>query len=348
MNVTVKTSTDLGIFKYITHLFLFAFLLVETITVNAQITPDTLKFIEQPMNMCLQKNEGCTLTCTAQKGNSPILYRWYTTNKNGSTKTPISDEWSESPDLTIEPFTEKGIQFYICGATVDQEEIIYSDVVAAAYTELPILNIETVNHEEPTADYYKTYTIINETKVPSSMQIINGNGETIYESGEYVKKESGLTIKLRGNSSAFTPKKPYKLKLQKKDDLLAKVIGRNDKKYKDKDWVLLKDGTSLKSFVGLTIADLAGTPWTPEFAYVNVVINGIYRGVYMLVEAINQSEKRIDVADSGYIIEIDNYFWLEPFYFYTNSIRAFTFKYPDEEDIEENTILTPKVLPVGN
>ena len=336
MNVTVKTSTDLGIFKYITHLFLFAFLLVETITANAQITPDTLKFIEQPMNMCLQKDEGCTLTCTAKKGNSPILYRWYTTNKKGTPKTPISNEWSESPDLTIEPFAEKGIQFYICGATVDQEEIIYSDVVAAAYTGLPILKIETVDHEEPTADYYKTYTIMNATKVPSSMQIINGDGETIYNSGEYVKKESGLTIKLRGNTSAFTPKKPYKLKLQKKEDLLANLIGRNDKKCKDKDWVLLKDGTSLKTFVGLTVADIAGTSWTPDFAYVNVIMNGIYRGVYMLIESVNQSEKRVNVADNGYIIEVDTYYFIEPYYFRTNSNRTITFKYPDEDDIEEN------------
>ena len=303
----------------------------------AEEISETLVFTVQPLNMCLQKDSACTLICSAECGNSSVLYKWYSTNAKGTTKTPITDEWSESPNLAIEPFSEKGIRYYVCGATVDQENVVYSDVVAAAYTGLPILNIETENHEEPTAEYYKTYTIINETKVPSRMWIYKDGEETaIYDSKDYVKKESGLTVKLRGNTSAFTPKKPYKLKLQKKDDLLAKLIGRNDKKYKDKNWVLLKDGTSLKTFVGLTVADIAGTPWTPKFTYVNVIMNGIYRGVYMLIESVEQSEKRVDVSDSGYIIEVDTYFFKEPFYFRTNSNRTITFKYPDEDEIEEN------------
>ena len=316
---------------------IIAILLTTTKSSFAEETPETLAFTVQPLNMCLQKDSACTLSCSAECGHSTIFYKWYSTNAKGTTKTPITDEWSESPDLAIVPFSEKGIRYYVCGATIDQENIVYSNVVAAAYTGLPILNIETVNHEEPTAEYYKTYTIINETKVPSRMWIYKDGEETaIYDSKDYVKKESGLTVKLRGNTSAFTPKKPYKLKLQKKDDLLANLIGRNDKKYKDKDWVLLKDGTSLKTFVGLTIADIAGTQWTPEFAYVNVIMNGIYRGVYMLIESVNQSEKRVNVADNGYIIEVDTYYWKEPFYFRTNSNRTITFKHPDEDDIEED------------
>ena len=133
--------------------------------------------------MCLQKDSACTLTCSAECGNSSVLYKWYTTNAKGTTKTPITDEWSESPDLAVEPFSEKGIRYYICGATIDQEHIVYSDVVAAAYTGLPILNIETVDHEEPTAEQVSPPAgcygagLKNATKVPAKMQIIYNDNE---------------------------------------------------------------------------------------------------------------------------------------------------------------------------
>ena len=57
----------------------------------------------------------------------------------------------------------------------------------------------------------------------------------IYDSGEYAVGASGVRIRLRGNTSTLWSKKPYKLKLSKKFDLLQ----RGDKKYCSKDWVLL-------------------------------------------------------------------------------------------------------------
>ena len=49
-------------------------------TANAQEEPDIPIFSVQPMNMCLQKDESCTLTCMAEHefhDQSDILYRWY-------------------------------------------------------------------------------------------------------------------------------------------------------------------------------------------------------------------------------------------------------------------------------
>ena len=108
---------------------------------------------------------------------------------------------------------------------------------------IPIVIVNTLNEETPTCDFAHApegqdgITSINQTKIPARMYIILKN-DTLYDSGEYEDRVSGLTIRIRGNTSAYDyPMKPYKLKLQKKADLLL----RGDKKYKDKDWLLLND-----------------------------------------------------------------------------------------------------------
>ena len=304
----------------------------------------TLTFTVQPQHKCLQKDETCTLTCTAECGTSSVLYCWYSTDEKGTTKTPISSDWTTTSDLEIEPFTEKGIRYYVCGATIDQTNIIYSDIVAAAYSGLPIMYIETVEHEEPTAEpIYKddgrVLTLTNETKVPGSMQIVK-DGSIIYNSGEYIEKKSGLTIKLRGNSSFNGEKKPYKIKLQKKADLLADILNRNNPDFKDKEWVLLKGATELNTLLGTNVSDYVGSEWSPKSTFINVIMNGDYRGVYILIEAVKQGEKRINISDNGYIIERDAYYAYEDWYFKTDLVgNHFTFKYPDEDDLQKDATL---------
>lgn len=110
-------------------------------------------------------------------------------------------------------------------------------------SDIPVVVINTVNNEIPTFDEIACPSgcwgvgITNVTKVPGRMTIILRN-DTIYDSGDYKDNESGMTIKVRGNTSAFKDeiRKPYKIKLQKKADLLC----RGDNKYKDKNWALLK------------------------------------------------------------------------------------------------------------
>ena len=71
--------------------------------------------------------------------------------------------------------------------------------------------------------------------VPGRM-VITLKGETLYDSGDYVKGESCMRMKIRGNSTgAHLPQHPYKIKLSKKADLLTP----NGGKAKSKDWALL-------------------------------------------------------------------------------------------------------------
>ena len=224
-----------------------------------------------------------------------------------------------------------------------------SDIIG---NKLPVLYVQTVDSVEPT--YEMLYApagcigaTINATKVPGHLTLykrISGKDSVLYDSGDYEKDVSGMTIRVRGNTSADEAKKPYKIKFQKKCDLLLRG---NDSIYKDKEWVLLHDDHLMTS-TAFKVSRIVGMPWTPAHAYVNVVINGKYRGIYLLCESVKRNPHcRLNVdKNSGFIFEIDAYWWNEDVYV-TSSFAPkynYTFKYPDEEDITEEQLAYMQTL----
>ena len=206
---------------------------------------------------------------------------------------------------------------------------------------LKVVEITTVNQEEPTCDFVEApegcmgATCINSTKVPCRI-IISESGNILYDSGDYIKNVSGATIKINGNTSAYyTVGKnyPYKIKLQKKSDLLF----RDNDIYADKDWRLINDAISLNTIIGLKLSEIMQFPWTPKYTPCNIFINGDYRGCYLLIESVKKNNScRIDVDDTGYIVERDPYWWSENKYFSTNYFSSdkgyrWTWKYPDDD-----------------
>lgn len=205
---------------------------------------------------------------------------------------------------------------------------------------LPVVQIETVNGEMPVFEGVKPpegsigYGIRNATKVPARLRLLK-NKEVIFDSGDYLKDESGITIRIRGNTTAWAKKKPYKIKLQKKADLLLRG---DDGTFGDKDWLLILD-ESLSAKTGFKLNELAGMQWTPAYEYVNLILNGEYKGLYMLCESVKRNTScRLDVDKSGYIFEYDPYWWNEPVFVpstITTASMHYTFKYPDDEKITE-------------
>lgn len=125
-----------------------------------------------------------------------------------------------------------------------------------------------------------------------------------------------LEIKARGNwtRTAFS-KKPFKLKLGKKQSLLGLS--------KSKHFALLAHADDckgyLRNFIGFNLGKRIGLPWTPSQQPVEVIINGDYRGLYFLTESIRVDEDRLniqelddnetdpDLVSGGYLVELDNY-----------------------------------------
>ena len=206
---------------------------------------------------------------------------------------------------------------------------------------LPVITIETVDGEEPTCEYVNPpegmagYGTRNATKVPGRLTITLGE-KVLYDSGPYEKNVGGMRIKIRGNSSAYPRKKPYKVKLEVGADLLLRG---DEEKYADRDWLLLKDPELLQS-IGFEASRLIGMEWTSGHRYVNLVMNGDYRGLYLLCEPVERNTRcRIDVSKTGYIVESDAYFWCEDLYF-PSSLNPFgwTLKYPDADGVTEEQV----------
>jgi len=208
---------------------------------------------------------------------------------------------------------------------------------------LEVVDITTVDGELPTCDYVEGpdgtmgITSINRTKVGCRIVITMLN-DTLYDSGEYEKGVSGAVININGNTSGQYYNKPYKIKLQKKADLLT----RGDSCYDDKEWRLLKDAYRMTTLAGLKVNELMGMPWTPRYKPCNVFLNGDYQGCYLLIESTKRnSDCRLNVnKKTGYIIERDPYWWSEEHYFTTNYFASrksyrWTWKYPDEEDVTQ-------------
>ncbi|MGN1188973.1 MAG: CotH kinase family protein, partial [Candidatus Ornithospirochaeta sp.] len=161
-----------------------------------------------------------------------------------------------------------------------------------------------------------------ETEVPGTMTILEPNGETTV---------CNLTIKGRGNATWTYEKKPYKIKLDSKTELLGMKS--------NKSWVLLANYTD-KSLIRTTVANsvsrIVGMDWTPDTRYIELVLNGEYLGSYQLAESVKEGKNRVPLdEDSGFLIENDNYYLQEPVYFSTIYGGNYTFKFPDEPTEEE-------------
>jgi hypothetical protein len=109
-------------------------------------------------------------------------------------------------------------------------------------------------------------------------------------------------IRGRGNSSwLWYDKKPYRIKLDEKSDILGLKSNR--------DWVLLanyRDPTDLMNAFSFEVASWLGLPFSNHTRYVEVTLNGDYIGLYQLTEEIEQGSNRVDVDNSdGFLICLD-------------------------------------------
>lgn len=104
-------------------------------------------------------------------------------------------------------------------------------------------------------------------------------------------------IKGRGNTSwAFSKKKPYQIKLDKKTDLLE--TGSKDNKAKT--WCLISDdmdASSARNVTSYTLAQLFGSSSAVQFRNVDLYYDGEYRGNYLLCEKVQVASGRVDIED---------------------------------------------------
>ena len=146
-----------------------------------------------------------------------------------------------------------------------------------------------------------------------------------------------MQIRGRGHSSWKGPKKPYKIKLEKKTSIMGMP--------KNKHWALLKPTEN--TVAGLQLGKLMGMEWTPSFRPVEVVLNGDYIGLYFLTETIRIDENRVnireqqdketnpDLINGGWLVEVDNYHDENQITIPENTRWNLTLRYHSPEDLSD-------------
>ena len=130
----------------------------------------------------------------------------------------------------------------------------------------------------------------------------DGNGNTIEKADGYVGAnvkiedvdgsvlEDKASFKVRGNSTALAEKKPFTFKFSKKKDVLGMGKG--------KKWALLAncfDPTLMRNYIAFDIAHELGIDYTSNQKYVELWVDGVFKGCYTLMEPVQQGKDRVDI-----------------------------------------------------
>jgi spore coat protein CotH len=192
-------------------------------------------------------------------------------------------------------------------------------------TNLPTVSIHIENNAEP-------YDKVNE--LPCMVTLIPADAnDTI--------KTKAATVRLRGNASMSFPKKPYRIKFEKKHHVFGSPASA-------KKWTLINnygDKTLMRNILAFETSRRLDMEYTPFCQAVDVFVNGEYKGCYQLCDQIERDKDRVavekmdatcingDELTGGYFVEVDAYAQGEDNYFYSDRGNPVTIKYPSSKDI---------------
>lgn len=161
-------------------------------------------------------------------------------------------------------------------------------------------------------------SIVDEPKITASMGIIdNGFGVRNNVTDPFNNYDGKIGIEIRGSSSQSFPKKQYGIELRNNlgEGINAPLLGMPA----EEDWVLFapyNDKSLMRDALAYKLGRDLGW-YAPRTRFCEVVINGEYQGIYVLIEKIKRDKNRVDVnklnpdeisgdnLTGGYLIKID-------------------------------------------
>ena len=228
-------------------------------------------------------NEGATLS-------GELTTRWFVGDWAGS--------YGDAPASSAATYAPTADDYAHWVKAVVYDDAGYAGEGRFWYSKLPVFYITTDDGKMPTASK------------EGHEGRLSVQGNDLYKN-DYDGKLA--EVKVRGNSTKGYPKKPYKLKLDKKADIFGLSGGTGAK---NKHWVLLAnylDESSLRNVTGYGVSAALGMENVIHSTWVDVVFNGEYLGLYQLAEHIRVGEDRVSVYDwedageklAGKIVESD-------------------------------------------
>jgi hypothetical protein len=226
-----------------------------------------------------------------------------------------------------------------------QDKIAPSNTKLVSFTSsnLPIVVIET--HGQ---------TIVNEPKITVDLGIIfNGEGVRNNLTDPQNNYKGKVGIEIRGSTSQWFPKKQYAVETRTESggDTAVSLLGFP----KENDWILYApytDKTFFRDVLTYWLSARIGQ-YASRFKFCELVLNGEYMGVYILLEKIKRDKNRVNISSigvtdnagdsltGGYLLKIDkedgsgNDGWrsLFPPYFEASQQIYWQYHYPKPEDI---------------
>ncbi len=184
---------------------------------------------------------------------------------------------------------------------------VLSEPVDFESSNLPIVVINT--HGKTIPDAYR---------IMADMGIIfNGSGQRNHVNDPFNDYNGKISIELRGSSSQMFPKKQYALETEYADGQNRNValLGLPE----ENDWILngpYSDKSLIRNVLIYRLARDLGR-YASRTRFCELVLNGDYRGVYVLMEKIKRDKHRVNIAKlkpdeisgddltGGYIVKID-------------------------------------------
>jgi CotH kinase protein/Secretion system C-terminal sorting domain len=178
-------------------------------------------------------------------------------------------------------------------------------------SDIPIVVINTVNAQP----------VLDDPKIMADMGIIyNGVGNRNFMTDPFNNYNGKIGIEIRGSSSQqFHPKKSYGIECWDSlgTAINLPILGMPA----ESDWCLIANYIDKSlSNNALTYSTWSAMGWWgPRCMEVELVLNGVYKGVYLFTEKIKRDVNRVDIANlqtidttgdeltGGYILKIDQY-----------------------------------------
>ena len=224
------------------------------------------------------------------------------------------------------------------GSTDDPTSLTYKIKNKLQLTDVPTLYLTIPDVTDLDKDLVKNRQTGEALYHKASIDVVDKNN-TLEEFSD-----DKLDIKVRGNSTADPSKRAYRLKFGKdeKDKVTGELIKTHKHDlmgggYAKRNWALLAncfDHSLIRNALTCELGKIIGMPFNPGYCFVDLVINGDYRGTYQVTDHPEVGSHRIDIdEDKDWYIEFQGRSdMLDEPYLNIKDLPMFSIKNPDYAD----------------
>ena len=199
--------------------------------------------------------------------------------------------------------------------------------------------------------------IVDKPRIVCDMGIINnGTGQINCLTDSFTDYNGKISIEIRGSTSQNFPKKSYAIETQDS-------LGNNNNVSllnmpSENDWILYapySDKSLIRNFLTFYLGNKLDR-YNTRTKYCELVLNGDYKGIYILMEKIKRDKDRVDIArlnksdiagdelTGGYIVKIDKFspaydkYWISNYSTIGGDRLYFQYHYPKYEDMSNEQL----------